>query len=181
MLLRIGCITALLKPCEFKRTSELANQNLFFSRICREKIYREGLFREAEVLLKVQCCLQDVGSHIATPSDASKIKQGSDSNFFPWLQRSLCDSLALSRLVIQWHATINEIIASADSTNFLLVRENCWGNKSIRWRKTSQSAMYCCQNYKHLIFVKIKKIKKLEALMSAKADSVLRFQFFNEN
>lgn len=83
MLLRIGCITALLKPCEFKRTSELANQNLFFSRICREKIYREGLFREAEVLLKVQCCLQDVGSHIATPSDASKIKQGSDSNFFP--------------------------------------------------------------------------------------------------
>uniref|UniRef100_A0A183D7Y6 Corrinoid adenosyltransferase n=1 Tax=Gongylonema pulchrum TaxID=637853 RepID=A0A183D7Y6_9BILA len=40
-------------------------------RICREWVYQKGLFDVSDVLLRVQCCLQDVGTHVATPVDSS--------------------------------------------------------------------------------------------------------------
>lgn len=42
--------------------------------VCRELVFAEGLFDVAELLLHIQCCLQDVGAHVATPPDASKAK-----------------------------------------------------------------------------------------------------------
>uniref|UniRef100_A0A914RBU0 Cobalamin adenosyltransferase-like domain-containing protein n=1 Tax=Parascaris equorum TaxID=6256 RepID=A0A914RBU0_PAREQ len=37
-------------------------------------LYKEGLFDVCEVLTRVQCCLQDVGAHVATPPDSLKSK-----------------------------------------------------------------------------------------------------------
>uniref|UniRef100_F1L154 Corrinoid adenosyltransferase MMAB n=1 Tax=Ascaris suum TaxID=6253 RepID=F1L154_ASCSU len=42
--------------------------------VCREMLYKEGLFDVCEVLMRVQCCLQDVGAHVATPPDSLKSK-----------------------------------------------------------------------------------------------------------
>ncbi|KHN78338.1 Cob(I)yrinic acid a,c-diamide adenosyltransferase, mitochondrial [Toxocara canis] len=42
--------------------------------VCREMLFNEGLFDVCEVLMRIQCCLQDVGAHVATPPDSLKSK-----------------------------------------------------------------------------------------------------------
>lgn len=42
----------------------------YFS-VCREWINQKGFTEVSTVLLRVQCCLQDVGTHIATPVGSS--------------------------------------------------------------------------------------------------------------
>ncbi|VDM42192.1 unnamed protein product [Toxocara canis] len=37
-------------------------------------LFNEGLFDVCEVLMRIQCCLQDVGAHVATPPDSLKSK-----------------------------------------------------------------------------------------------------------
>uniref|UniRef100_A0A1I7YZ29 Corrinoid adenosyltransferase MMAB n=1 Tax=Steinernema glaseri TaxID=37863 RepID=A0A1I7YZ29_9BILA len=42
--------------------------------VCRENMNAIGLFDVSEDLARIQCCLQDLGAHVATPPDASKRK-----------------------------------------------------------------------------------------------------------
>uniref|UniRef100_A0A914W093 Corrinoid adenosyltransferase MMAB n=1 Tax=Plectus sambesii TaxID=2011161 RepID=A0A914W093_9BILA len=42
--------------------------------MCREATYADGLFDVSEALAQVQCCLQDVAAHLATPPTSSERK-----------------------------------------------------------------------------------------------------------
>ncbi|MFH4977313.1 hypothetical protein AB6A40_004022 [Gnathostoma spinigerum] len=40
----------------------------------RQRVQQQGLFDVADLLYQLQCCLQDVGAHVATPPGSSKTK-----------------------------------------------------------------------------------------------------------
>lgn len=43
--------------------------------VAREALTKDGLVAEAELVTRLQCCLQDVGAHLATPPDSSDRKK----------------------------------------------------------------------------------------------------------
>ncbi|CAI4232307.1 unnamed protein product [Auanema sp. JU1783] len=42
--------------------------------VCMVKAENDGIHDVAEVLTRLQCCLQDIGAHVATPSNSTKRK-----------------------------------------------------------------------------------------------------------
>ncbi|VDK55528.1 unnamed protein product [Anisakis simplex] len=60
--------------------------------VCREMLFNEGLFDVCEVLTRIQCCLQDVGAHVATPPDSLKSKIAKtkfDESLFDYVNKQI--------------------------------------------------------------------------------------------